>query len=93
VFPIEQIVVKKEKLLESNLTLGFIGGSVALGSILTVIGDLLNLDFIMVQFILLIVGSLLGGLNFYIYRNEPAWYFKYHAKRVQQQTKKEVIFE
>jgi len=59
----------------------------------TVIGDALNLDFIMVQFILLIVGSLLGGSNFYIYRNEPAWYFKYDAKRVKKKNKKEVIFE
>ena len=77
--------------MEPRLACGWLSIGVYLGVMLMAIGDVLNLEWF--PLFLFFGGLVSGTLNLHVYHNEPEWYFKYHAKQVQKQHEKEVIFE
>ena len=87
----ETIVVSKENLVKLNLIWGVVGFIAATGGFFMFLFNFLNMA--MVSLFLAFGGVIVGGINVYIYRTKPAWFFKQYVAKVLKQTGKQVVFQ
>jgi len=84
----ETIVVSKENLAKLNFIWGMVG---FIGAFFMFLFNFLNMA--MVSLFLAFGGVIVGGINVYIYRTKPAWFFKQYVAKVLKQTGKQVVFQ
>ena len=88
---VETIVVSKENLVKLNLIWGVVSFIAATGGFFMFLFNFLNMA--MISLFLAFGGVIAGGMNIYVYRAKPAWFFKQYVAKVLKQTGKQVVFQ
>ncbi len=88
---VEKIVVSKESVVKLNLVWGIVSFVAAIGAFFAFLFNFLNLG--VLSLFLVIAGSVVGGVNLYIYRFQPAWFIQKYQANAQKQTGNQIIVQ
>lgn len=88
---VEKIVISKESVVKLNLAWGIVSLVAAVGAFFALLFNFLNLG--LLSLFLVVAGSVVGGVNLYIYRFQPAWFIRKYEANLHKQTGKQVIVQ
>lgn len=88
---VEKIVISKESVVKLNLIWGIVSFVAAIGAFFAFAFNFLNLG--VLSLFLVVAGSVVGSINLYIYRFQPAWFIRKYEANVQKQTGNQVIVQ